>query len=206
MKDESLRLWTIQELCAAVEQGLAVGYEGSPNGQVRDIPNLRTVRYYTTAGLLDRPCDFRGRTALYGQRHLLQLLAIKKLQANGLSLVQVQQRLAGATDATLRQLAGWPHVPEPDLIPTGSPRNESADGQRPFWKSRPAPASAQPASFDQSGEQPPLDAERSRGGHAFEEMASFQAIALADRVFLLLDPARSIDRQELPRYARRLHP
>ena len=81
MKTGRTELWTIHQLSAEVERVLAVDYEGSRNGRVRDIPDLRTIRYYTTAGLLERPAEMRGRTALYGRRHLLQLVAIKKLQA-----------------------------------------------------------------------------------------------------------------------------
>ena len=81
------------------------GYEGVPSGRVRDVPDLRTIRYYTTLGLLDRPAAMRGRTALYGPRHLLQLVAIKRLQARGLSLAAVQERVVGLSDAALRRLA-----------------------------------------------------------------------------------------------------
>ena len=69
------------------------------------MPDLRTIRYYTTLGLLDRPAAMRGRTALYGPRHLLQLVAIKRLQARGLSLAAVQERVVGLSDAALRRLA-----------------------------------------------------------------------------------------------------
>jgi hypothetical protein len=48
----------------------------------------------------------RGRKAYYGRRHLLQLVAIKRLQAQGLSLVEIQQKLFGAKDAALKKLAG----------------------------------------------------------------------------------------------------
>ena len=74
---------------------LAVDYAGQASGRVRDVPDRRTIRYYTTLGLIDRPAAMRGRTALYGLRHLLQLAAIKRLQAHGLSLAEVQQRLVG---------------------------------------------------------------------------------------------------------------
>ena len=83
MKTGRTELWTIHQLSAEVERVLAVDYEGSRNGRVRDIPDLRTIRYYTTAGLLEKPAEMRGRTALYGRRHLLQLVAIKKLQRAG---------------------------------------------------------------------------------------------------------------------------
>jgi hypothetical protein len=79
-------LWTLDELGARVALALAVGYDGQANGRVREVPDGRTIRYYTTLGLIDRPAAMRGRTALYGVRHLLQLTAIKRLQARGLSL------------------------------------------------------------------------------------------------------------------------
>ena len=80
-------------------------YPGAPNGRVRDVPDRRTVRWYTTIGLVDRPAAMRGRTALYGTRHLLQVVAVKRLQARGLSIAEIQAELIGATDATLRRVA-----------------------------------------------------------------------------------------------------
>ena len=101
-------LWTLDELCDRVEPRLAVDYAGQASGRVRDVPDRRTIRYYTTLGLIDRPAAMRGRTALYGVRHLLQLAAVKRLQAQGLSLAEVQERLVGLTDAALRELARLP--------------------------------------------------------------------------------------------------
>ena len=73
--------------------------------RIQTTPDARTVRYYQTAGLLDRPVRYEGRTARYGRRHLLQLVAIRILQSEGLSLAQVQTRLAGATNAELEAIA-----------------------------------------------------------------------------------------------------
>jgi DNA-binding transcriptional MerR regulator len=101
-------LWTLDELCDRVERALAVDYSGQASGRVRDVPDRRTIRYYTTLGLIDRPAAMRGRTALYGLRHVFQLAAIKRLQAEGLSLADVQARLVGLTDAALRRLARLP--------------------------------------------------------------------------------------------------
>src|SRR6058998_412285 len=95
-------LWTIDELGTQVALALSVDYKGPPNERVREVPDLRTIRYYTTLGLLDRPAQLRGRTALYGRRHLLQLVAIKRLQSRGLPLAEIQAELSGATDRTLR--------------------------------------------------------------------------------------------------------
>lgn len=98
-------LWTIEELGAEVERALAHGTPGQPNGRIREVPDQRTIRYYTTLGLIDRPAQMKGRTALYALKHLLQLVAIKRLQAEGLSLAAVQARLAGATPRSLRAIA-----------------------------------------------------------------------------------------------------
>jgi DNA-binding transcriptional MerR regulator len=91
------------------------------NGRVRDVPNERLVRWYVTVGLVDPPLSRRGRVAQYGQRHLLQLVAVKRRQAEGRSLAEIQTELAGATDETLAVVARvpaglaapLPHAPEP---------------------------------------------------------------------------------------------
>ena len=62
---------------------LAVDYHGQPSGRVRAVPDRRAIRCTSTIGLIDRPVAHRGRTALYGPRHLLQLVAVKRLQARG---------------------------------------------------------------------------------------------------------------------------
>ena len=75
MKNGDESFWTIEELGERIAEALGgQGYDGVPSGRVRDVPDLRTIRYYTTLGLLDRPAAMRGRTALYGSRHLLQLV------------------------------------------------------------------------------------------------------------------------------------
>src|SRR6478752_5729415 len=93
--------WTIAELAERVAAALAGNFDGVGNGRVRDVPDLRAIRYYTTIGLLDRPAEMRGRTAYYGRRHLLQLVAIKKLQAEGNSLSEIQARLIGLSGSAL---------------------------------------------------------------------------------------------------------
>jgi hypothetical protein len=60
--------------------------------------------------------------ARYGPRHLRQLVAIKRLQAQGLALAQIQARLTGATDAVLEQVAQkrtefWARRPVPESRP-----------------------------------------------------------------------------------------
>jgi hypothetical protein len=101
--------WTLDELSELVAGALrVVDYEGQPSRRVREVPDRRTIRWYTTIGLLDRPAAMRGRTALYGRRHLIQLVAVKRLQAQGHSLVEVQSELVGATDAAIESIARIP--------------------------------------------------------------------------------------------------
>lgn len=101
--------WRIDELQAVTEQALAAALpDADLSGRVRAVPDARTIRYYTTIGLLDRAAEMRGRTAFYGRQHVLQLVCIKRLQAAGLSLEQIQQKLAGAT---ARKLTDWAALP-----------------------------------------------------------------------------------------------
>lgn len=72
--------------------------------RIQAVPDGRTLRFYQTTGLLDRPMRYDGRVARYGRRHLLQLIAIRVLQSRGLSLAQIQAELSGALDDQLLQL------------------------------------------------------------------------------------------------------
>lgn len=101
-------MWTLDELVERVRGALAAGYPGAPNNRVRDVPDRRAVRWYTTLGLVDRPAAMDGRVALYGSRHLLQLVAVKRRQAAGRSLAEIQGELAGATDDELAAIASVP--------------------------------------------------------------------------------------------------
>src|SRR5919201_6274725 len=120
--DQDHALWTLGDLTDRVAAALAVGYRGQRSGRVRDVPDQRAIRWYTTLGLVDRPTAMRGRTALYGRRHLLQLVAIKRLQAEGHSLAEVQVELAAASDERLERIARLPAqptgpAPPPDRAP-----------------------------------------------------------------------------------------
>jgi DNA-binding transcriptional MerR regulator len=73
------------------------------DARVSAAPDARTVRYYTTLGLLDRP-RIESRQARYGKRHLCQLLAVKALQSADLPLAEIQQRLYGRSDKELEHI------------------------------------------------------------------------------------------------------
>jgi DNA-binding transcriptional MerR regulator len=73
---EEARTYTIEALADAV---------GVP---------VRTIRFYIGEGLLPGP-DARGRSAAYGQEHLLRLRLIRRLVDQHVPLSEVRERLAG---------------------------------------------------------------------------------------------------------------
>ncbi|OBA78871.1 transcriptional regulator [Mycobacterium sp. 1164966.3] len=137
------------------------------NRQAKPIPAERMVRYYTSRGLLPRP-GTRGRALTYGRTHLIHLVAVKRLQGEGLSLDQIAQRLDGMTQAELETLAAIP----PDAMPAGLGDPEPAEASVPsraagrFWQTTPQPATSAPA--------PPA-------------MTELRAVRLSDSVTLLID-------------------
>lgn len=117
--------WTISELSERVADALAASGE-VPGGKARAIPDERSIRYYTTLGLIDR-ATLRGRTAYYGARHLAQLVAIKKMQADGATLAEIQGLLPAIDDAALAELTGVA------LVARSLPA-----ARRDFWRATPA--------------------------------------------------------------------
>lgn len=96
---------TLNRLCEEAETRLrAAGLlEAQEDGRVTSAPDVRTVRYYTSLGLLDRP-TYEGREARYGRRHVLQVTAVKALQARALPLAEIQARLYGRSDRELEAI------------------------------------------------------------------------------------------------------
>ena len=93
---------SLEELRIEVEQALAT-YQllgAQQDHRVSQAPDIRTIRYYTSLGLIDRP-TIEGRQARYTKRHVLQVLAIKALQARLLPLSDIQSRIYGRTDHEL---------------------------------------------------------------------------------------------------------
>lgn len=100
------RLFEIEELRTLATRALLDGgYEPSASARVRAVPDTRTIRYYTTLGLISPPAEMKGRTAYYDEQHVLQLVAIKQLQAGGATLAEVQRQLVGLTTAKLQAIA-----------------------------------------------------------------------------------------------------
>jgi DNA-binding transcriptional MerR regulator len=196
--------WTLDELAERVDAALAVDYQGPPSGRVRAVPDRRAIRWYTTIGLVDRPVAHRGRTALYGPRHLLQLVAVKRLQARGMPLVAIQRELAGATDTQLAGVARIPaggRSPVPVERPAAAPRVGPGGARRAsFWRDRPGPAAlfgAEPPralAADLTDPTDPTDlADPGRpAGFRSRGPATLRGVRLGDGATLLLEPGREL--------------
>jgi len=179
-------LWTLDELVQLASQALSVDYDGPPSARVREVPDRRLVRWYVTRGLVDRPTS-NGRNALYGSRHLLQLVAIKRLQAQGRTLAEIQAELAGAADLALHQLARLdpglltapPATTQPATTPSALAQPQDMSGRSRFWVDRPdTPRPTAPTGADHAP-QP---------AHTTWPL---QAIELSPGITLLVDPART---------------
>jgi DNA-binding transcriptional MerR regulator len=176
-------IWTLDELGAKVALALSVDYAGQSSGRVREVPDRRTIRYYTTLGLIDPPAAMRGRTALYGVKHLTQLVAIKRLQAKGLTLAEIQERLLGITDHALRQLARLPSGVGLLTHDDDDANNEDDPErrERPFWKEVPAPQPTTPVNREETS----------------SPLHTLSAVELVHGATLLLDAARPLDADDL---------
>ena len=132
---DEMPAWTLEELILRA----ATALRSSPGARE---PDVRAVRWYASIGLVDRPVGGRGRGARYGPRHLCQLVAVRRLQAEGWSLADIQGRLAGADDEALRSCAALPEAFAEAPTPAGLP-SERVDAT--FWKGgRPIVLGAEP--------------------------------------------------------------
>ncbi|OBI85806.1 MerR family transcriptional regulator [Mycobacterium asiaticum] len=159
-----MKLLTLSEFATAAAAAVQASGAVPENRQAKPIPAERMVRYYTARGLLPRPGN-RGRALTYGRSHLIRLVAIKRLQGQGLSLEEIAERLDGMTAAQEEALAAIPEAAMPTDLGDPEPTPEPARAAGPFW--RMAPKAPEPA--------------------AEPAVANLQAVRLSDTVTLLVD-------------------
>ena len=129
-----VNLVRLEELASWGQQVMDnLGWGEGDSRRVTWAPNARLLRYYTTLGLLDRAARFEGRTAFYGSKHLLQILAIKYLQLAGKKLEEIQSILLGLGEDGLAKLVGL-HLPLTPPTATGQVPLPKAEPRRSdFW-------------------------------------------------------------------------
>ncbi len=185
--------WTIGELAGQAADALLAGGSAARqlSGRVREVPNDRLIRWYVTVGLVDPPLSRTGRIARYGRRHLLQLVAIKRRQAEGRTLAEIQAELVGATSSYLESVAALrsdepAQMAQPALLADPGGGAEGAEGRR-FWAREPRAAAAGPvvrtlAVAAAAGPLPRLAGKAAQGADG-----SVQAFRLAPGVVVVLD-------------------
>ncbi|GGN93134.1 hypothetical protein GCM10010112_81030 [Actinoplanes lobatus] len=191
----------MEQLVERVSAALAAEYPGAPNGRVRELPDRRSIRWYTTIGLVDRPLGTRGRTVLYGPRHLLQLVAIKRRQASGRTLAEIQAELSGASEETLAEVARIPgSLLETPAVAAPSPARPN------FWRAAPADPEPVPGSTRRALAETvaALDLE-SAPPPAHRPQTLVTGVPLGEGVILLLPHhVAEVDRDEIAAAARPL--
>lgn len=84
--------FSIAELAKRVNDWCASDHVVPANGQAADEVSERNLRYYRTLGILDAP---EGGADGYTEKHFLQLVALRLLQAQGLPLRRIRELLHG---------------------------------------------------------------------------------------------------------------
>lgn len=96
----------VAELAQAAAKILAASGPVQERGTVRDLPDERTVRYYLSEELLSPAEDKQGTASVFGYIHLLQLLVVKKLQAENLPIRKIKELVVGRSERELERLIG----------------------------------------------------------------------------------------------------
>jgi DNA-binding transcriptional MerR regulator len=95
-------MFSVEGLAAAVN-GWCDDHGISPaSGQAGERLTGRNVRYYRSLGLVDPPVLGGGQG--YGEKHRLQLVALRLLQAQGLPLNRIGELLFGRTVEELKRI------------------------------------------------------------------------------------------------------
>lgn len=77
-------------------------------GTVTSVPDERTIRYYLAEGLIQTPEEKQGTASVFSYLNLLQLLTVKKLQAEHLPIRKIRELVAGKSEQELETLLGVP--------------------------------------------------------------------------------------------------
>lgn len=95
---------TMDELVKQASDLIRQGALSQGRWKVTEVPDVRTIRYYLSTGVLPKPLEYRGTAAVFGYRHLLILLAIKTLQARFLPLKQIGEILGPLDEKALEEV------------------------------------------------------------------------------------------------------
>lgn len=96
----------VAELTEAAAKILTVRGFVQERATVSDVPDERTVRYYLSEGLIAPTEEKQGTASVYAYKHLLQILAVKQLQADHLPIRKIRELVEPRTTRELERLLG----------------------------------------------------------------------------------------------------
>jgi len=95
-------MMSVEELAERVNDWCDEHGVSPASGQAGERMTVRNIRYYRTLGLIEPPAAGGGQG--FGEKHRLQLIAIRLLQAQGLPLSRIQELLFGRSLEDLKQI------------------------------------------------------------------------------------------------------
>lgn len=96
----------VAELAGEAAKVLAESGLAQARGTVSEVPDERTIRYYLAENLLSPAEDKQGTASVFGYRHLLQLLVVKKLQSEHLPIRKIRELVESREVRELERLLG----------------------------------------------------------------------------------------------------
>lgn len=143
----------VAELAGEAAKILAESGLAQERGTVSDLPDERTLRYYLAEGLLSPAEEKQGTASVFGYKHLLQLLVVKKLQAEHLPIRKIRELVEGRELRDLERLLGLEGGTTSKnealtylekLLTKPAPPSQSSSAASAFNFSFPASSSAEP--------------------------------------------------------------
>lgn len=152
LKEKGRKYVGLPEFARAGEQILAeMGLEQA-RGTVTSVPDERTIRYYMAEGLVQTPEEKQGTASVFGYLNLLQLLTVKKLQAEHLPIRKIRELVAGKGEQELETLLG--------VGSTVAKKSREGEAKR-YLESLLAPAAAPAQPLRQAAAPPPQQTDHS---------------------------------------------
>ena len=146
LREKGKKYVGLLEFARVGEQILAeMGLEQA-RGTVTSVPDERTIRYYMAEGLIQTPGEKQGTASLFSYLNLLQLLTVKKLQAEHLPIRKIRELVAGKSEQELEMLLG--------VGGAAAKKSSETDAKR-YLESLLAPESAPPRMLAAAAAPPP---------------------------------------------------
>jgi DNA-binding transcriptional MerR regulator len=99
---------TIDDLVHVAAEVVPQIVAGQWRHKVTEVPDARTIRYYIQQELVGRPSGSSGVSALYGYRHLLQIVATKALQSEFVPIREIKKLIGSLSQDELEaRLEEW---------------------------------------------------------------------------------------------------